>query len=154
MHCLKWIYLFCSLSYSGIALADFEPEAGIDSGQNYCQQYYDQGYKKGYSEGQNNYDCKKEKHRSYNKGYGEGLKYNGGYDGGYKKGHGDGYKKGYDRGYQTAQDEYPSGSGLCAFVFKFDGFILLSDDSCESSDVCEDNDTNTIDVCLLVPQLE
>ena len=112
----------------------------------YCDRFFDQGYKKGhkigYSEGQSSYDCKKERHQSYNKGYGEGILYKGGYDGG--------YKTGYDTGYKKGQSEYPGGSGgFCAFVFKFDGFIIQTDDECDSSSVCDDNDVNTIDVCLV-----
>ncbi len=126
--------------YSSVALSETDVE------RNYCNQYYDAGYKQGYGDGQKSYDCKKEKHKSYNKGYGEGLKYKGGYDGG--------YKTGYDDGYKTGQNDYPSdGNGLCAFVFKFDGFIIQSDDECQSSAVCEDNDINTINVCLLGPLL-
>lgn len=136
------IFALClGFLYSSVAMA-----TDGDSERNYCQQHYDAGYKKGYGEGQKSYDCKKEKHKSYNKGYGEGLQYKGGYDGG--------YKKGYDKGYSTARNDYPGGgdtNGFCAFVFKFDGFIIQSDDPCDSSQVCEDNDLNTIDVCLFGP---
>ena len=74
-------------------------------------------------------------------GTSKGKNHRGGYDGGYNGGYDDGYKKG--------QGNYDKAFGICAFVFKFDGFINESDDECRSSDQCEDNDQNTIDVCLV-----
>tara|TARA_R110000822_G_scaffold109836_1_gene239825 strand:+ start:734 stop:1159 length:426 start_codon:yes stop_codon:yes gene_type:complete len=138
---LSYLALLLSFTFSGVALSatiDFDETESL-----YSDEY--SGSKK----------CEKERHKSYNKGYGNGLKHKGGYDGGYKTGYEKGHETGYENGYEKGSyDTGNQSEGVCSFVFKFDGFIVVSEDRCRSSDVCEDNDINTIDVCLLVPQLE
>lgn len=162
MRSLLLIFAMSFLS-SGIALASSErvEEAGLfDETESYhsCDSVrkkgYDDGYRKGhrigYNKGKKNYDCRAEKSKSYNDGYALGMKHDGGYDGGYNTGYKVGYEGGYTKGYDKATGDYSSGvTARCAFVFKFDGFILTTDDQCSRSDQCEDDDANTVNVCLV-----
>jgi hypothetical protein len=157
--------------YGGVALAS--DSCTVEQEYSSCQPWYNKGYK----DGQASYDCRSERSQSYNDGYRKGLDYRGGYDGGYKSGHSVGYKKGtkyrggYDGGYKSGhkkgyddgysvgdKDGYKRGRdsyddngsyGVCAFVFKFDGFINISNFECNGADQCEDNDQNTINVCIV-----
>jgi hypothetical protein len=108
-------------------------EDGYDDGYSHCNSSYDGGFVDGKKEGWK---------LGHAKGYAEGKSI------GWKLGQESGYKDGYAK----AKAEYPQApeiNSTCAYVFKWNGKITTSDISCANETSCDDDNRNTLDLCIL-----
>lgn len=138
-------------------------DSGYSDGSKYG---WDKGYKSGWDKAKQ--QCKNSSAKSYKSGYDVGYKkgqvsgQSDGYKEGYKAGKGEydeAYSTGYDAGYEKAQSDYEEPTdpydpepvvSYCAYIFKWNGEVTTSQKACSESLQCDDNNRNTVDLCVVV----